>query len=526
MRRRRIVFLFFLASTVATGAFALAAGCSANKQNNAVGGTGGTGDTGGNPGTGGQGGTTASSAGGNGGEGNTIIIDDGGTDANNDAMMNPCGTACGPVELCDPDHLGLDDDCNGQVDEICDCSAGSAHSCFKGDPSYLSSPGCFPGTMKCTENGQWGPCVGGVHATDDQKCYLNDTAACHPISAVPFQDVNLKDGTGSFSDDAEPNTEVWTVTCPPGISPCPAVGGMFPPDDFKPLQSGEYTVTYEKGVAGGGTATCTYPLFVGAPGLRVELEWEHDLGEDGVDLDLHLHQPNNTGPWGITGVPQDCTWSNCTVDYFDPFFPNFSSPDWFNGAAPPDPVDWYLDPVFEKNTCYFAPRGKGQDWQNLGQGCHNPRLDLDNIYCDPLILDVEDESFCAPENVNIDYPPKDEWTRIGVHYYSSHGLSYDVHPRIKVFCNGALAAELGPAGYYEPQAPITFVPSDGAGGFAGNRFWLVADVMFVDSQCGNKGCVVQPIYGDPAAKTPLFVTDTFAQSPGGFGPGYPPNPNP
>ena len=525
MRRRRIAFFVLLASTAVTSGFALAAGCSATSNQPGTGGAGGTGGSAGAPTTGGQGGTP-STGGGNGGEGNIIVIEDGGMDVNNDAMINPCGTKCGDAELCDPDHIGTDDNCNGQVDETCSCSAGSAHSCFKGDPSYIGSAGCFPGTMKCTENGEWGPCVGGVHATEDQKCYLNDVQACHPISAVPFQDVNLKDGTGSFSADAVLGSEVWTVTCPPGINPCPSVGGGIPADDFKPLQSGEYTVTYEKGLPGGGTASCTYPLFVGAPGLRVELEWEHDLGEDGVDLDLHLHQPANTGPWGISGVPQDCTWSNCTVDYFDPFFPNFGSPDWFNGVAPPDPVDWYQDPVFEKNTCYFAPRGKGQQWQALGQGCHNPRLDLDNIYCDPLILDVDDDSFCAPENVNIDYPPKNQWTRIGVHYYSSHGLQYDVHPRIKVFCDGALAAELGPAGYYDPEAPITFVPSDGEGGFASNRFWLVADVVFVDSQCGTKSCIVQPLYTDAASKTPLFITDDIAESPGGFGPDYPPLPNP
>src|SRR5690349_22992376 len=210
MRRRRIMFVLFLASTAVTSGFAMAAGCSATKQSTSTGGSEGTG---GSTSSGGQGGTT----GGNGGEGATIIIDDGGMDVNNDAPMNPCGTRCGDLERCDPDHLGLDDDCDGQVDEICDCSAGSAHSCFKGDPSYLSSPSCFPGTMKCTENGQWGPCVGGVHATDDQKCYEVDLAACHPIVAVPFQDVNLKDGTGTFSADAVPGSEVWTVTCPAGV---------------------------------------------------------------------------------------------------------------------------------------------------------------------------------------------------------------------------------------------------------------------------------------------------------------------
>ena len=513
MRRRQTALVFFALSCAVSCAFALAGGCNATPNQQPVGGGGAGADTS----TAGSGGVTTTTNG-EGGDGNILIIDDGGADANNDVIQNPCGTKCGPVELCDPDHVGLDDNCDGQVDETCDCSAGQAHSCFKGDPSFLNTPGCFPGTQKCTENGQWGPCVGGVHATEDQKCYLNDQSACHPISAVPFQDVNLKDGTGSFSANAVPGSEVWTVVCPDGIAQCPGVGGVAPADDFKPLQSGEYTVTYTKEVPGGGTESCTYPLFVGAPGLRVELEWEHDLGGNGVDLDLHVHQPNNTLPWSVDGAPQDCTWSSCTVE---DFLFGFNVPNWFNGAAPPDPVGWYLDPVFEKNTCYFAPRGVGQDWQYLGKGCHNPRLDLDNIFCDPSVTDVDDLDFCAPENVNIDFPPKKQWTRIGVHYFSSHGLNYDVHPRIKIYCDGALGAELGPAGYYEPEAPVTFLPSDGAG-LAGNRFWLVADVAFVDSECGNKNCVVKPLYANQAAKTPLFMTDNAAEQ--NFGPDYPPAP--
>ena len=514
MRRRPIALLCFAASTAFAAGVAVPAGCSAS-----AGTSGAAGGAGGAAPTGGATSSTISSGGSSTGDGGSFDFD-GGSDANNDANVNPCGTQCGDSELCDTEHQGLDDDCDGQVDETCDCGAGEAHSCFKGDPSYLGSPGCFPGTMKCTENGLWGPCIGGVHATDDQTCFVNDQSSCHPLSVVPFQDVNLKDGTGSFSVGAVPGSEVWTVTCPPGVSPCPTPFGMSPADDFKPLQSGEYTVTYEKGVAGGGTASCTYPLFVGAPGLRVELSWEHELGGAGVDLDLHVHQPGTTTPWSFEGLPQDCAWTNCTIETFKQ---NFGGPDWFDGATPPDPVDWYEDPVFERNTCYFAPRGKGQEWQALGKGCHNPRLDLDNIACDPLVLDVDDDSFCAPENVNADFPPTSKWFRIGVHYFSNNGLAYEVHPRVKVFCEGALAADLGPAGYHDPEAPITFTPSDGTG-VGGNLFWLVADVAFVEGTCGTRSCVVQPLHVDPAAKTPLFSLDLAAAV--GFGPPYPPTPAP
>lgn len=497
MRGRRIAPAILIVLLAVGAGAAVAAGCSATSDPNEF-----------PPGSGGNGGSGPGAGGsGNSGQGGgIIIIPDAGSDAPPDVPMNPCGTECGPEELCDQAHTGLDDNCNGEVDEGCPCSGGQASFCFKGDPSYRNTPGCFDGTQSCTENGIWGPCLGGVHATE--SCFTADATGCHPIQAVPFQDVNLKTGTGTFSNNAVPGTEVWTVTCPAGVNPCPGVTGSNPPDDYKPLQSGEYTVTYTKGVAGGGTESCSYPLFVGALGLRVELEWGHDSGVYGVDLDLHLHRPNNTSPWAISGSPDDCGFANCTVGDF-----GLDALDWFpaNGV-PPNPVSWYLDPIFEKNTCFYAPRGAGAQWQANGQGCHNPRLDIDNIYCDASVADPNDGSFCAPENINVDYPPSNEWFRIGVHYYSG---SLNIRPRMKVYCDGALSADLGPTGFYDPEAPIIF-PSSGGG----TLFWLAADVRFQEGSCGAKTCQVVPLYMSPAGKEPWLTTESQVES--NFGPPYPP----
>jgi hypothetical protein len=523
MRRRRTNVALVL-TCAAIGGVGLANGCSATPGNNqfttsssssGAGGTGTGGAMSSSSGSGGMGGMGITIHPGSGGGGGTGT---GGT------IINPCGTACGPVELCDPEHLGLDDNCDGLVDETCPCQAGQAHACFKGDPSYHNAPGCFDGTEICTEQGKYGPCIGGVHATPPDNCFLNDTSACHPISAPPYADVGLKQGTGNFSANATPGTETYTVTCPTGVSQCPMV---TPPDVYKPLQSGEYTVTYTKMVAGDpNPKTCTFPLFVGAPGLRVELSWEHTTADQGVDLDLHVHQPDDTQAWGISpAVPQDCTWSNCVVSDFSPP-QGFDSPHWFADppAMPPSPVNWFNDLANpQNNTCYNDPRGVGQEWAGLGLGCHNPRLDADNITCDYSITDPNSYSFCTPENINIDYPPTGKWVRVGVHYYSSHGLNYDVHPEIKIFCNGALAADLGPAGYYMPETPVTFEPSDGAG-LGGNRFWMVADVAFSDDKCGKTLCTVKPIYSDQAQKTPFFTIDDAATTPGNFAPPYPPAP--
>lgn len=511
MRRLRVSsVLIALLGAAASGALA-AVGCSAvGERHDFVAGGGSAGGAGGAAGGGGS----SESGGGTLPEDELSGIIDYEDDAGViDGAVNPCGSECGPEELCDLNHLGLDDDCDGEVDETCPCIPGQARSCFMGDPSYRAAEGCFPGTALCDEIGTWGPCVGGRHATEG--CFSDNPLGCHALRAAPFADVDLKEGTGTFSADAVPGSESWTVTCPAGIDPCPAVSGSDPPDDFKPLQSGEYTVTYTKRLADGTERSCEYALYVGARGLRVELEWEHDLGGDGVDLDLHVHRPNDTQPWAVAGSSNDCGYNNCTVESLA----SSSTLDWFSdSASPPAPVRWYKDPVDANNTCYFAPRGAGKAWRDLDQGCHNPRLDIDNIVCSPEVTDPNSADFCAPENINIDFPPIGEWIRIGVHYYSAHGLRYDVHPRVKIYCHGALGADLGPFGFYDPEAPVTFTPED-----ATTRYWLVADVAFVDGgECGEDTCVVRPLYADEATRTPLLTTRSSVES--SFGPAYPPPP--
>jgi len=503
MRRRNLTWTALGATAMAWSVAGFQA-CSAGDD----GGSGFGGSS--SSGTAGSGATTTSSGTGGNGTGGFILGTGGnGTGGNGTGgiLVDPCNSQCGPEELCDSGGVAIDDDCDGVVDEGCDCGSGSVQACFKGDPSFLNDEGCFPGSQKCSELGTWDECAGGVHG--DEGCSII-SAGCHAISSVPFVTVNLKDGTGTFSDDAI--TESWEVACPTGVNPCPAVGGTNPVDDFQPLQSGEYTVTYSKTTANGDDQ-CTYPLLIGAPGLRVELQWEWEPGMPStVDLDLHLHKPADTTPWGgSSGNAVDCAWTNCKATHC---FSN-SCPSWFNGVAPPEPMNWLLDPVPENNTCLFGP--SGTTWQLFGQGCHNPRLDIDNITCDPSVTDPANDSFCAPENINIDFPPQDQWTRIGVHYFSNHGQTYNVHPVLKIFCHGRLAAELGPQGYYDPTAPVTFDPAYGSDGF-----WLVADVIFHNDECDDQLCFVEPLYANPATKLPLL--STVPQVTSSYGPDYPPMP--
>ena len=192
-------------------------------------------------------------------------------------------------------------------------------------------------------------------------------------------------------------------------------------------------------------------------------------------------------------------------------------PKWFpDGNVPPDPVNWYLDPVQNLNSCYFAPRGVGQQWQNYGQGCYNPRLDLDNISCTLSTMDPNSSSFCAPENINVDFPPKNEWFRVGVFMFSSSPPA-GITPNIKIFCDGALRSELGDKGFFEPETPITWDATQG------RKWWLAADVIFKEDECTSE-CIVRPLYlnDDANQKLPVYFTET--QLANTVGPPYAPIP--
>ena len=94
----------------------------------------------------------------------SMSVGDGGMCGADWICPNPVDLGCNPGggEICND---GLDNDCDGQVDEFCTCVQGSVQPCFRGPPGKRDVGACQDGMQTCTGSGEftsWGECVGGI----------------------------------------------------------------------------------------------------------------------------------------------------------------------------------------------------------------------------------------------------------------------------------------------------------------------------------------------------------------------------
>jgi hypothetical protein len=88
----------------------------------------------------------------------------GGGEENTDAGGVPClpeNEVCGD---------NFDNDCDGQVDEDCECSPGETQACYTGPEGTEGKGPCAGGEQTCSANGTWGDCENQVLPAADDAC--------------------------------------------------------------------------------------------------------------------------------------------------------------------------------------------------------------------------------------------------------------------------------------------------------------------------------------------------------------------
>ncbi|NOZ85647.1 MAG: hypothetical protein GXP49_05185, partial [Deltaproteobacteria bacterium] len=130
---------------------------------------------------------------------------------------NTDGTDIATAEKCN----GEDDNCNGVIDEGCDCITGATEPC--GTDVGL----CEFGTSTCDEKGKWGPCQGGVGPVEE-KCNGEDDNC----NGVTDEGCNCIDGATKPCGTDVGLCEFGTTTCDENGKWGPCEGGIGPVDEI------------------------------------------------------------------------------------------------------------------------------------------------------------------------------------------------------------------------------------------------------------------------------------------------------
>ena len=426
----------------------------------------------------------------------TLITDDG-------CLKNPDGSPKDVDEKAEGLCNGMDDDCDGKIDEGCTCKAGETQPCFRGKPAERNVGTCKDGIQNCKISpmradisGTWGECKNDILPSFD-KCDKADNncngcadegLCCSPKidcsyiiePALPFTD-KLIDGTKIYDpeheyQDADKATWEWTLTkgsCDiilqkTSFSLASAIEGVagaiadaadkitFSGVGLSKFNvnfqlSGTYNLHLKITRENGEVYECEWPLKVASNGLRVELCWDktgaHNSG--GYDLDLHLGKNDVTKPETIN--------DGCDDIYFP----------WGANSA----CFYYTCKTanYNNTNAKYPWNVQGWGYNETNSTTPNPRLDIDNI-----------EEVGKPENINLDNPKENDTFRVLVHLYPWSDYSSDAsgtNPVVNIYCGGSLKATYG----VSPQYTLK----------NNNDSWKVVEIKWMGDPSSDK-CELTP----------------------------------